>query len=202
MAALRSAAKTPQLLGDVKTRLDGLRKKQPGSVSVHLADALLALAEGKAEAIADATARLLKAVEGAALEELPARARANARQREDAAGQIGLWFVARQCYKTDKLRATAEKLGTRALEAARRQSDPTLALAMLREWGQIDLDRGDRQSAERRWSQMLDLALPYTHRVAAAAPPPANPHPTGPAPARRKRLRLPPRSGLRLRFPW
>jgi tetratricopeptide (TPR) repeat protein len=173
VAALDSATKTPQLLREVRTRLDELRKQQPASISVHLADALLALAEGKPDPIADATSRLLNVVEGAPLEELPAGARANARQRADAAGQLGLWFVARQCYKMDNLRATGEKLGASALEAARRQSDPTLALAMLREWGQIDLDRGDRRSAERRWSQMLDLALPYTQRVVATLPPAA-----------------------------
>ncbi len=31
---------------------------------------------------------------------------------------------------------------------------------MLREWGQIELDRGDRQAAEQRWAEILDVVLP------------------------------------------
>ena len=86
-------------------------------------------------------------------------------------------------------RAQARSLDS-TLEAARRQSDPTLALAMLREWGQMDLDRGDRRAAERRWSQMLDLALPYTQRAAGARPP-ADPPPAGPAPGSPKAAKAP-----------
>jgi hypothetical protein len=94
------------------------------------------------------------------LEELAKGQRANARQRAAAARQIGVWLIARQCLRHPALLAAGERLGKRAVEAARRQLEPHFALAMLREWGQIELDRGDRQAAQRRWAEMLDVVLP------------------------------------------
>jgi hypothetical protein len=73
---------------------------------------------------------------------------------------MGLWLVARACLALKDLHAAGDKLGERAVEAAGRQQDPDSALAMLREWGQLELDRGDRKAAEQRWKQMLELVLP------------------------------------------
>jgi tetratricopeptide (TPR) repeat protein len=158
--AIGSAATKPELFAEVKKRLGDLLKQRSKDLSVQVASVLAVLAEGKAEAIAESATRLAQVIDDLPLEELPAGTRANARQRADAAKQLGLWLVARQCYKQDALRAVSEKLGARALEAARRQLDPGMALAMLREWGQLDLDRNDRAGAERRWSQMLEIVLP------------------------------------------
>ncbi len=62
-----------------------------------------------------------------------------------AARQVPLWLVARACWKQKKaaeLQPVAQKLATRALEAARRQSENTALLAMLREQGRIGTGAG------------------------------------------------------------
>src|SRR5262249_18450336 len=82
-----------------------------------------------------------------------------ARQRFEAAQRLGLWLIARECWSRDATRELGDPLAALALEAARRQSDNHWALAMLREWGQCALDRGDRKGAERRWAEMLELVL-------------------------------------------
>jgi hypothetical protein len=179
---LKAAAANPELLTEAKTLLADLQKQSQQDLSVPVAAALLALAEGKAEAVTEAVDRLARRVEETPLEALPPGTRANARQRAQAALQLGLWVVARACYPKDELRATATKLGTRAIEAARRQKDQMMALAMLREWGQLDLERGDRKAAEQRWTQMLEMVLPASATqqgakkeeptTAPAAPPP------------------------------
>src|SRR5262249_9131167 len=60
-----------------------------------------------------------------------------------------------------------------ALEAARRQADAAWTLAMLREWGQQALDRGDRPRALARWSEMLERVLANQGSPARPAPSPA-----------------------------
>ena len=67
--------------------------------------------------------------------------------------------------------AEGERLAERALAAARRQTDNHIVLAVLREWGQIEWNRGDRREAERRWAMMLDVLLPRTPREAGDSPP-------------------------------
>jgi tetratricopeptide (TPR) repeat protein len=157
--ALRSAAKRPERRSEVKTRLDELVAKHPQDFSVQVAAALFAATESTPDRLADASARLTRLADGAPLEELSEGTRANARQRDEAAKRLGLWLVARECWKHDSTRENGDRLAAQALDGARRQADPLWTLAMLREWGQIALDRGDRATAERRWTQMLDLAL-------------------------------------------
>ena len=65
-------------------------------------------------------------------------ARPNARQRAEAARQVGLWLVGREALKQDHSRKAGEILEARALEAARRLSDPRWSLAMLREPQALD----------------------------------------------------------------
>jgi hypothetical protein len=166
--AVQLAAGTPTFRAAVQEPLAALLERHPDDLSVRTAAALAAFAEGKPEATAGAVAALLDLAERSPLEGIPAGARANARQREEAARQIGLWLAARECLKQKAHRAAGEKLAARALEAAARQADTAYALAMRREWGQIDLDAGDPASAERRWAQMLDLLLPSSARPAAA----------------------------------
>src|SRR5439155_1215031 len=79
---------------------------------------------------------------------------------------------------TPELRADA---GRQPGVPARRQSDPAYALAVLREWGQVELDHGDKAAAERRWGQMLDLLLPPPMAPKRATP--GQPAPAAEAPA-------------------
>ena len=102
------------------------------------------------------------------LDPLESGARANARQRAEAARQIPLWLVARACWKqkeSAKLAPLAEKLATRAREAARRQTENNMLLAMLREQGELALARSDRAGAEAAWSRMLQLVVEPTDRL-------------------------------------
>ncbi len=165
--ALGKAANTPELMGQVKAGLSDLAKSRPQDVPVHVAAALTAFTEGKPESIGEAVKRLEGVVESQPLEELPPNTRANSRQRAEAAKQVGLWLVARECFKKEELRPAGEKLADRALEAARRQADNSYALAVLREWGDLDLKRGDKKAAEQRWTQMLEYVM--TSKSAAPA---------------------------------
>ena len=98
--------------------------------------------------ISEAVSRLTALVDRMPLEELPEGTRANARQRSEASHQIGLWIAARECLAQPEYRDAGTKLATRALDAAKRQVDRKFALAVLREWGRILLDQGDRARKE------------------------------------------------------
>ncbi len=143
--------------------LESLRKEHPDDLSVAIAEALVALGQSDPGRTAPALDRLVALVEKTPLEELPEGARANSRQRAQAARQIPLWLVARACGErqpgTDRLRAAADKLRARAIEAARRQADNTAMMAMLREQGEQALTRGDRPDAEGVWSKMLETVI-------------------------------------------
>ncbi len=158
--ALEASAKKPELLAEAVKTLEGLAAKHPSDFSVQIAAALGAFAESKAERIDAALARVVKLMEATPLEPLPGKTKANSRQRAEALKQVGLWLVAKECLKSDKLRPAGEKLATRSVAAGKRMLDPLQAQAMLREWGQLDTERGDTKAAEARWSELLDSVLP------------------------------------------
>ncbi|HEU0116494.1 MAG TPA: hypothetical protein VFQ80_17520, partial [Thermomicrobiales bacterium] len=180
--ALYAVAKKPEAREQARTALAQLLAEHPRDVSVQIAAALQSLTEDKPDRANEAIERLSKLVTSLPLEKLPEGKRANARQRTEAARQIGLWLVARECLRRPPLRTKGEQLGRRAVEAARRQLEPHFALAMLREWGQIELDRGDRKAAEQRWAEMLDVVLPPPTAPKRAQTPKSS-TPTKPAPA-------------------
>jgi tetratricopeptide (TPR) repeat protein len=168
---LKLALADDALKAEVKTRLADLLKDHPNDLSVQLAATLAAAYDGKGENLAKELDRLVRVMDETPLEEIPAGGKANARQRAQALQQLGLWVVARECYGKDALRDQAVKLAGRAVEAATRQKEPVYALSILREWGQLDLDRGDRKGAEERWGRMLELVLPpKKERTDGAAP--------------------------------
>jgi tetratricopeptide (TPR) repeat protein len=184
--AIRSIAKAPEVRKDALARLAELEKKYPNDLSVLTACALAALAGDDAAACRRAVDRLVKLVESMPLEPLPRHARANARQRAEAMPQMVVWLVAKECLGKDhdELRPAGEKLAARAAAAAKRQQDPLYAAAILRTWGQLDLERGDKAKAESHWAEMLEMVLPRPAPKTAAAPPPAPKAPaTTPAPA-------------------
>ena len=181
--AIKSTEKAPEVRREALAKLAELAKKHPTDFSVLTATALAALAGAKPEGIREALDRLVKLTEATPLEPLPANGKANARQRADALPQVPLWLVARECLGKDKdreaFRAAGEKLAVRALAAAKRNQDPLFAVAILREWGQLDLDRGEKDKAEARWAEILELLLPKPN---AAKPVGAAPAPVTPAP--------------------
>jgi hypothetical protein len=157
--ALRLTAGRADLQAQVKGQVQALLQRHRRDLSVHVVAALATIAEGKPDSITAATARLLQLCEEKPLEKLAPGARPTTRQQKEAARQIVLWLVARECLRRPVHRSTGEKLAVRAVEAAARQTDPVQALALLREWGQIALDAGDRPGALRHWGEMLDLVL-------------------------------------------
>ncbi|HEY7326851.1 MAG TPA: DUF1583 domain-containing protein [Gemmataceae bacterium] len=160
--ALHDAMRKPELRTEAQGALKKLLAEHPDDLSVRIVAALEAGLDEKSALFTQETEKLAHLLEAQPLEQLAKGQRANSRQRNEAAQQIGVWLIARQCLHRPDLRAIGEKLGERAVEAARRQLEPHFALAMLREWGQIEMDRGDRQAAERRWAEMLDVVLPHS----------------------------------------
>jgi tetratricopeptide (TPR) repeat protein len=168
-SALRSAAGQPETAARVRRTLDQVRQKFPRDFAVLTADVLFALGEDSQSPVTAALTRLTQLVVETPLDNLPPNARANARQRADAARQLCLWLAARECDRLPALRATAAPLAERALEAARRQSDQRYLLAMLREAGQLALDRCEPGTAEQHWGEMLNLIV-LPSRPATAMP--------------------------------
>ncbi len=167
--ALHEAAKKPEMRAHAEETLGKLLAERPRDLSVLIAAALQALdanpqhkrgERGVSTPCSEAINRLTKLVASSPLEKLEQGKRANARQRAEAAQQIGLWLVARACLRNPSLQAAGEQLGGRAVDAARRQLEPHFALAMLNEWQQIESSRGDRKAAERRLAEMLAVILP------------------------------------------
>jgi tetratricopeptide (TPR) repeat protein len=187
-AAVKSTEKSPEARKEAAVKVADLLKKYPNDFSVGVAAALVALADGKPDVTAEAVDRLVKLTEAVPLEPLPPDGKANSRQRADALAQVPLWLVARECLKRDEYRPAGEKLAARAAESAKRQQDPLQAAAILREWGQMALDKGDKATAEAKWSELLALVMPKpkakkpTPAAAAPAPAPAPAAPGGPPP--------------------
>ncbi len=148
--------------GSLAASIEAAGKKHPNDLSIAIAEALLALASKGATPIEPALKRLDQLVEKTPLEPLPPGVKANARQRTEAARQVPLWLVARACWKHKgpiDPPGFADKLAARAQEAAARQTDNQALMAMLREQGELALERGDRHLAEAAWGRMLTLVV-------------------------------------------
>ncbi len=161
-SAIKSSAKKPDILKDARVKLAELLKKHPTDHGVLTAHVLAVFANGKAEEIKAALDQLVKVVDATPLEALPANGKANARQRAEARLQVPLWLVARECLAKgrEELWPTGEKLAQRAAAAAKRQQDVLLTSAIFREWGQLELDRGNKSRAAATWTELLDWTLP------------------------------------------
>ena len=127
--------------------------------ALHWADAAL---------VDDALARLVELVESVPLEPLGPRQRPNSRQRAEAAQQVALWLVARECLKTADRQELGEKLADRAVAAAQRQVDLSQASSILYERAKLALDRGDKAAAKLHLDELIDIAVAQP-RVAKTA---------------------------------
>jgi len=148
-----------KLFAELRQRLTRLHEQRPDDLSVVVADALLALVGGDVSQRRGALQRVVEWVDAHPLEPLPAGQRPSPRQRAQALQQVAVWLVAREAWKDESTRATAERLTERALQAARRQTNPAWTLAILHKLGQQALDDGDRAAAEKYWSELLDAVL-------------------------------------------
>jgi tetratricopeptide (TPR) repeat protein len=175
--AVVAACKSPEATRELSARLTERATKSPDDFVPPILATLLALGQDNAQQVASALASLEQLVDRLPLEAIARGERPNARQRADAARQIGLWLVARECGKQPKLRATAAKLGTRAIEAASRQASTDFAIALLGERADERFAQHDAAAAGRDITQMLDLLLPQhdTKSASAASPGKADP---------------------------
>ncbi len=170
--ALKAVAGNDAALETVSTQLNAVRAEHEGDLSINVMAALLAFADSDdAAAWQAATQSLVEQAEAQPLDELAEGQRPNSRQRAQAKAQLPLWIVAREALQHPETRAAGQVLAERALTAARRQSDDTWMLAMLREQGESSLQNGDRATAEGRFLEMLDLILPQ-EPAAGEAPQP------------------------------
>ena len=85
--------------------------------------------------------------------------RASTRQRRVAKNRIVVWLAARSALQHEQFADIGTELAELAVEAARRQLDPSFAAAMLQQLGMLALERDDRQAAEDYWRQMLSVLV-------------------------------------------
>ena len=161
----RGLRRVPDELATVTETLGGLRERQPDDLSVGIAAALAALAGKDRERSREALEALDRLVTAKPLEPLADGARANARQRAEAARLLPLWVVARACWDDESAREFGDRFSELALEAAGRQSDNRWTMAMLRERGQYCART--RRSGGRRGRLGLDARPDHRPRVGA-----------------------------------
>ena len=155
-----AVASNPQMAEKTKEALVEIRSKSPDDFSTLILVAQLSEALNDAENNSAVVGQLVDLIDRMPLEPQPEKGSFTAKQRETAKQQMALWLVGRDCLKQEPMRAAGVKLGERALEAARRQTDHGFELAILREWGQLAIEAGDKQTTERRWAEMLNVIIP------------------------------------------
>ena len=172
-AILRPKGLAADATAKIESQLRELTDQHHQDFSAHVALTLFAL-KGSYRATADAAlARLAELVAANPLEDVPSGKRANARQRAEAAPQIGLWLIARECLSDSSRKLAAEPLVGRAIAAAQRQLDTSELTAIMYERGKLAMAAGDRALAEKCWNELIDLALvepqapPSGHRKSA-----------------------------------
>ncbi len=153
-------AAQPAMLDQAKVALAEVRTKRPDDFGAAILATQMALS-GKDEAAKKARVEELVALTNRFPLEAPSdKGTFTAKQKTAAMQQVQLWLIARDCLKHEPLRAAGETLAQHALLAAKRQTDNAYALAILREWGQLALQAGDKPTAERLWGEMLEMVLP------------------------------------------
>ncbi len=158
----------PAMLDQAKSALTEVRTKRPDDFGAAILATQIALAT-KDEALKKSSVEELVAlVERIPLDAPSDKGTFTAKQRSAAMQQAQLWLIARDCLKQESLRAAGDTLAKRSLEAAKRQTDNAYALAILREWGQLALQAGDKPTAERLWGEMLEMVLPKPGEKKAA----------------------------------
>jgi len=79
--------------------------------------------------------------EDAPLPELKAGSPPSDRQRGAAGRQMAVWVAARECLNGGEYDRIGERLGERALAAARLQEELAEPITILKEWGELALAR-------------------------------------------------------------
>ena len=160
---LKSISSNEALANGVVDRLEELQKDHPTDVSLALAKAMFAL-EKERESLEEDLQSLLTVVTDNPLDEVAEGRRPNARQRRQARQHVPLWLVARKLLENEEQREIGQQLAEFAIAGARRQLDQNDAVSILYDWGKRSIDAGDRDSAEAKWSELLDLVTKRPER--------------------------------------
>src|SRR5262245_25151461 len=188
---LKPRALSPAAAKALDEQLAALVERHPRDVSIRLVQALVGI-DRDASAMSSVAQRLEDFLAQSPLEDLQPGQRANARQRAEAAQQVGLWLIARRCLAEPETRIAGKRLADRAVAAARRQVEPAMLSSIMYEQGLIALDVGNRAAAEHDWNELVDMAIvqPRLPRVAtsksstpASGQPKPGSRPAGPIPA-------------------
>ena len=150
----------PEMLTKTQQVLEDARAQRPQDISALILSAQIALSANDSPQIHSVVNQLVELIQQNPLEEKPVKSVYTTAQIETARRQTAIWLIARDCLKKETLRSQGGILAERSLEASRRLPDNGFMMAILREWGQIALEYGDRQSAEQRWAEMLEIVLP------------------------------------------
>ena len=183
---VKSLGANPSLTQKIRHSLSESLAQRPSDMPLKVLEVLLGQQTKDTDASTKAVAELIDLVDRTPLEAPPAKGSIPPKQRDAARHHIGLWLVARECLKDDSQKENGRKLGERALEGARHQTDNSFALAILREWGSISLQAKDKDGAKKRWAEMLEIVVPKQadkskskpdddNRAVAAATPAAGP---------------------------
>ncbi len=159
-ALVSRVAKSPELFARTKDALGDVQASQPDDLGVQILAIQISLIENQFDQSSAKINRLLESIERVPLDAPPTKGGFSISQRTAAKPQMGLWLVARECLKQKSLQGQGTKLAERALEAARRQTDNGYQMAILREWGQLAVEAGDKETAERHWNEMLETVIP------------------------------------------
>jgi tetratricopeptide (TPR) repeat protein len=170
LALMTNLARKPEVTTSLRQAIQEARTRRPDDIGVGIISFQLALSTGDLAGADEHLKQMVELIQRVPLEPQPQKGGFTSKQREAALRQTALWVLARNCLQQESLRESGNKIAERALDASRRLSDQGYSLAILREWGQINLDLGDRQAAEAQWMQMLDIIIPKPADKAPAKP--------------------------------
>ena len=154
----------------IANRFSEIAAQYPADLSIAVASTAWKLGIKDAEA-KQSVRQLVELASSHQLESIAEGRRPNSRRHREAALAIPLWLVARECLQHDELREFGQPLAEQALQAARRQVGIKEQSTILYEWGKLLLENGNKEEAEARWSELLELATQRPERSAKTASP-------------------------------
>jgi tetratricopeptide (TPR) repeat protein len=171
LGVLRPASLSPDDRLRIETHITSLVQQYPRDLSVQIVAAFFAIKGSDAAKKKESLTELIRCVEQTPLDLLSPGERPNSRQRSQATQQVALWLIARECLGTPEYRDEGQKLADRSIAAAQRQTDHNQLTSILYERGRLSLGAGDRATAERQWSELIDLSLvqPRVSRAKSSA---------------------------------
>ena len=136
-----------------------LREQEPDDLSLLILSSLVSLDQSTPSDVEPSLRALSTWLDRHPLEPIAPGQRATSRQQSAARPQVALWLVARRLIGEGDSQRLSERFATRAFESAGRLADSAWTLAILREQGQMALDRGNRTVAESKWRDLLNQIL-------------------------------------------